>query len=131
MYRSSYQITEPCQVIENFIYTCIFKFNLKNCQLITKYFQGMPIVRSFCFVYCCFVAYPNYAILWHLNCIFHLFGLCIELYVFFYFYNPHMYFFSLKWLAFIIKKTRKNCFRYLKLMSPLNAAICTTISYTL
>ena len=24
-------------------------------------------------------------------------------------------------------KTRKNCFRYLKLMSPLNAAICTTI----
>ena len=24
-----------------------------------------------------------------------------------------------------------NCFRYLKLMSPLNAAICTTISYTL
>ena len=30
-----------------------------------------------------------------------------------------------------IIKTRKNCFRYLKLMSPLNAAICTTISYTL
>ena len=29
------------------------------------------------------------------------------------------------------KKTRKNCFRYLKLMFPLNAAICTTISYTL
>ena len=28
------------------------------------------------------------------------------------------------------KKTRKSCFRYLKLMSPLNAAICTTISYT-
>ena len=27
--------------------------------------------------------------------------------------------------------TRKNCFRYLKLMSPHNAAICTTISYTL
>ena len=27
--------------------------------------------------------------------------------------------------------TRKNCFRYLKLMFPLNAAICTTISYTL
>jgi hypothetical protein len=27
--------------------------------------------------------------------------------------------------------TRKNCFRYLKLMSPLNAAICTTIGYTL
>ena len=26
---------------------------------------------------------------------------------------------------------RKNCFRYLKPMSPLNAAICTTISYTL
>ena len=25
-----------------------------------------------------------------------------------------------------ITKTRKNCFRYLKLMSPLNAAICTT-----
>jgi hypothetical protein len=24
-------------------------------------------------------------------------------------------------------KTRKNCFRYLKLMSPLNAAICITI----
>ena len=29
------------------------------------------------------------------------------------------------------RKTRKNCFRYLKLMSPLNATICTTISYTL
>jgi hypothetical protein len=28
-------------------------------------------------------------------------------------------------------QTRNNCFRYLKLMSPLNAAICTTISYTL
>ena len=27
--------------------------------------------------------------------------------------------------------TRKNCFRYLKLMSPLNVAICTTISCTL
>ena len=27
--------------------------------------------------------------------------------------------------------TKKNCFRYLKLMSPLNVAICTTISYTL
>jgi hypothetical protein len=27
--------------------------------------------------------------------------------------------------------TRKNCFRYLKLMSSLNAAIWTTISYTL
>ena len=27
--------------------------------------------------------------------------------------------------------TRKNCFRYLKLMFPLNAAICTTISYKL
>jgi hypothetical protein len=27
-----------------------------------------------------------------------------------------------------ITRTRKNCFRYLKLMSPLNAAICTTIS---
>ena len=26
---------------------------------------------------------------------------------------------------------RKNCFRYLKLMSHLSAAICTTISYTL
>jgi hypothetical protein len=26
-----------------------------------------------------------------------------------------------------VKSTRKNCFRYLKLMSPLNAAICTTI----
>jgi hypothetical protein len=26
----------------------------------------------------------------------------------------------------ILNKTRKNCFRYLKLMSPLNAAICTT-----
>jgi acyl-CoA thioesterase FadM len=31
----------------------------------------------------------------------------------------------------IQNKTRKNCFRYLKLTSPLNAAICTTISYTL
>ena len=29
------------------------------------------------------------------------------------------------------RKTRKNCFRHLKLMSPLNVAICTTISYTL
>ena len=29
------------------------------------------------------------------------------------------------------KKPRKNCFRYLKLMSPLNAVIYTTISYTL
>ena len=29
------------------------------------------------------------------------------------------------------EKTRKNCFKYLKLMSPLKAAICTTISYTL
>jgi hypothetical protein len=28
-------------------------------------------------------------------------------------------------------KYRENCFRYLKLMSPLNVAICTTISYTL
>ena len=28
-------------------------------------------------------------------------------------------------------KTKKNCFRYLKLMSPLNATICTPISYTL
>ena len=27
--------------------------------------------------------------------------------------------------------TRKNCFRYLKLKSPLNASICTTISYSL
>ena len=26
----------------------------------------------------------------------------------------------------INQKTRKNCFRYLKLISPLNAAICTT-----
>ena len=26
----------------------------------------------------------------------------------------------------VLKKTRKNCFRYLKLMSPLNSAICTT-----
>ena len=30
-----------------------------------------------------------------------------------------------------IALTRKNCFRYLKLTSPLNVAICTTISYTL
>jgi hypothetical protein len=30
-----------------------------------------------------------------------------------------------------VELTRKNCFRYLKLLSPLNAAICTTISYTL
>jgi hypothetical protein len=28
-------------------------------------------------------------------------------------------------------KTRKNCFRYPKLMSPLNTTICITISYTL
>ena len=36
-------------------------------------------------------------------------------------------------IKFIITRilTRKNCFRYLKLMSPLNVAICTTISYTL
>jgi hypothetical protein len=44
---------------------------------------------------------------------------------------------NLIWLKFrellyeIHKLTRKNCFRYLKLMSPLNAAIRTTISYTL
>ena len=31
----------------------------------------------------------------------------------------------------MVEKTRKNCFRYLKLMSPLNVAICTTISYTI
>jgi hypothetical protein len=30
-----------------------------------------------------------------------------------------------------VMKISKNCFRYLKLMSPLNAAICTTISDTL
>jgi len=29
------------------------------------------------------------------------------------------------------EQTRKNCFRYLKLMSSLNAAICTTISYNI
>ena len=29
------------------------------------------------------------------------------------------------------RKTRKNCFRYLTRMCPLNAAICTTICYTL
>ena len=28
-------------------------------------------------------------------------------------------------------KTRKNCFRYLKLVSPQNASICTPIGYTL
>ena len=28
-------------------------------------------------------------------------------------------------------KTRKNCYRYLKLTSPLNVAICATINYTL
>ena len=35
--------------------------------------------------------------------------------------------------GFNLIKTRKNCFSYmyLKLMSPLHAAICTTISYTL
>ena len=37
----------------------------------------------------------------------------------------------LTWILLIQNKTRKNCFRYLKLMSPLNAATCTTISYTL
>ena len=31
----------------------------------------------------------------------------------------------------LMSPTRKNCFRYLKLMSPLNATISTTISYTL
>jgi hypothetical protein len=35
------------------------------------------------------------------------------------------------WMFKKYKITRKNCFRYLKLMSPLNAAICTTISYTI
>ena len=34
------------------------------------------------------------------------------------------------WILPSIDSTRKNCFRYIKLMSPLNAAICTTISYT-
>ena len=42
--------------------------------------------------------------------------------------------FDLRWLPLLFaeisngknkKKTRMNCFRYLKLMSPLNAAICT------
>jgi hypothetical protein len=28
--------------------------------------------------------------------------------------------------SYILMTTRKNCFRYLKLMSPLNVAICTT-----
>jgi hypothetical protein len=42
-----------------------------------------------------------------------------------------MHFSSLSINLNTIKKTRKNCFRYLKLMSSLNAAICTTISYTL
>ena len=36
-----------------------------------------------------------------------------------------------EWKKCTINETRKNCFRYLKLMSPLNATICTTISYTL
>jgi hypothetical protein len=35
------------------------------------------------------------------------------------------------WSLCDTNKTRKNCFRYLKLISSLNAAICTTISYTL
>jgi hypothetical protein len=48
----------------------------------------------------------------------------------------HVSFWFWKKLNFFIsvskqKRTRKNCFRYLKLMSPLNVAICTTISYTL
>ena len=30
------------------------------------------------------------------------------------------------YLLLTLSLTRKNCFRYLKLMSPLNAAICTT-----
>ena len=38
---------------------------------------------------------------------------------------------SINLYLIIPDKTRKNCFRYLKLMSPLNAAICTIISYTL
>ena len=34
------------------------------------------------------------------------------------------------WEKNTIKKLGRTVFRYLKLMSPLNAAICTTISYT-
>ena len=42
--------------------------------------------------------------------------------------------FQRKWFLEIDQletRTRKNCFRYLILMYPLNAAICTTIGYTL
>jgi hypothetical protein len=44
------------------------------------------------------------------------------------FYKYFMYTKNMKQILFL---TMKNCFRYLKLMSPLNEAICTTISYTL
>ena len=44
------------------------------------------------------------------------------------FYKYFMYTKNMKQILFL---TMKNCFRYLKLMSPLNVAICTTISYTL
>ena len=54
--------------------------------------------------------------------------------------NNLRYLHLLKWIYILLKvylaciwivQTKKNCFRYLRLMSPLNAAICTTISYTL
>ena len=48
-----------------------------------------------------------------------------------YFYIDMMFSCKINQLKLKTCKTRKNCFRYLKLMSPLNAAICTTISYTL
>jgi hypothetical protein len=40
--------------------------------------------------------------------------------------KTHLFYENVTWDGNIKKKTRKNCFRYLKLMSPLNAAICTT-----
>ena len=48
-----------------------------------------------------------------------------------YFYIDMMFSCKINQLKLKTCKTRKNCFRYLKRMSPLNAAICTTISYTL
>ena len=49
-----------------------------------------------------------------------------------YFYSYHVSLYSFQTCNTMnLNQTRKNCFRYLKLMSSLNAAICTTISYTL
>jgi hypothetical protein len=46
-------------------------------------------------------------------------------YVFVILENDHPFLFCFQ-ISNYLQLTRKNCFRYLKLMSPLNASICTT-----